>query len=53
VIDNNGSFFKFDTTTLIATYLGDIAGVTSAQAPAGLAYDGNGNVHTFTSVTPA
>jgi hypothetical protein len=52
IIDNNGSFFKFNTSTGVATYLADFAAINSTQAPAGLAYGTNGDIYAFTSVSP-
>ena len=52
VIDNNGSFFKFDLTSKVATYLGDIAGVDATKTTAGLAYAANGDIYAFTNIAP-
>ena len=53
VIDNNGSFFKFDLSTMVATYLWPVSGINSTKSPAWLAYDGLGNIYAFVSTAPA
>jgi large repetitive protein len=45
VIDNGGRFFRIDTTTKVATYLG----TQSASSPAGIAFAPDGNIWTFSS----